>query len=179
MSSLPVEARLFLTDDGREIDVKDYRGYRRSHSNGLQTSVITRVISLLARTHAPKKDEFLDSLLASPVGRNRGCDGPSGRTGPPRLADGRAPTGEHYGLFGLLLGVGVAQIRVLDVSNKRNEDVANYGPYVAMSSFRTARIVVLYDAWGREDKAAEWRTQWGDDKLSIEPDPNQSRDGST
>ena len=47
-----------------------------------------------------------------------------------------------------------------------------------MSSFRTARIIVLYDAWGREDKAAEWRKRLGDVKLSKGIDPKPAGDES-
>src|SRR5208337_2573354 len=84
----------------------------------------------------PRRGGWLSALSAQPVsaggcGRvclgfclalaswcaRTGCDGPSCRTGPPRLADGRAPTGERLRVLGslpLILGSEGVRIWVLD-----------------------------------------------------------------
>jgi hypothetical protein len=41
-----------------------------------------------------------------------------------------------------------------------------------------ARIVALYDAWGKTDRAAVWRKKLGDLKLTKGADPDLARDGS-
>src|SRR5271157_3096863 len=61
------------------------------------TPPILHILPLIAHQLASARQNFL--ALASWCART-GCDGPSCRTGPPRLADGRAPTGERLPKLG-------------------------------------------------------------------------------
>ena len=49
----------------------------------------------VTQMRTPTRDVIQDRLALASWCAGRGCDGPSCRTGPPRLADGRAPTGER------------------------------------------------------------------------------------